>query len=271
MSFTRVAAILALTFGVVGMAACAAGAYGVWLVGSRLDRANDKVFDAIDRVLGVVWDRVPVVQQQVRDSKITSAEITGAVREWASKKAQDRVVSRLEIEKRAEMLSGHLRAADLRLETSEEAVRDVRQVLELGQSLGTQVDPTSMDEVLERLASLRDTVQQAERTVDGVRGFATPGEGESVEDRLARVAKVLARILLTLSEVDRRLDEFAARLSEVRSDARRLQARTSNYILWGSVACCGLVAWVAAGQAALLRWGWSRCRRGRSPTGRAAG
>jgi hypothetical protein len=271
MFFKRAAAILSLAFGGIGVAGCAAGAYGIWLVGSRLDRANDKIFDAVDRGLGVVQDRVPAVQQRVRDSKVTTAEITEAVRDWAAKKTQDRIVSQMEIESRAEKLSGHLRAADFRLEASTEAVRGVRQMLELGQSLGAQVDPASTDALLEVIESLRDTLQAAEQTVDVVRGFATPGGGESVEDRRARVTKSLARILLTLSEFDRRLGDLADRVSEVRADARQLKARTSNYIVLGSVVCYGLLAWVAAGQAALYWWGLSRWHRSRSPAGRAAG
>jgi len=271
MLFHRVAAVLILALGVIGVAVCAAGAYGVWLMGSRLDRANDKVFDAVDRGLGVVEDRVPVVRQRVKDSKVTTSEITDAVRGWAGKAAQDRIASQLEIESRAEKLSGHLRAADLRLEASADAVRDVRQMLELGQSLGARVDPTSTDAVLEMLAAVRGTVQQAERAVDGVRGLASPGGGESVEDRLSRVATVSARVLLTLSEVDRRLDDLAARLSEIRAAARQLQATTSHDIVLASAVCYGLLAWGAAGQAALCGWGWGRRLRGRSSVGGSAG
>jgi hypothetical protein len=271
MLFHRASAILALALGVVGVAGCAAAAYGVWLVASRLHRANDQVFDAIDRGLGSVQDRLPLVQQRVRDSKITTAEITEAVGAWTAKKVQDRIVSQLEIESRTEKLSAQLQAAELRLDASTEVVLDVRRVIELGQNLGARVDPASTDEVLGLLASLRGTAQQAEQAVDGVRRFATPAAGESVEDRLARVAKVLARILLTLVEVDRRLDEFATRLAEVRGAARQSRARTSNYITLWSVVCYGLLAWVAAGQVALCHWGWSHCRRGRLPTGQGMG
>jgi hypothetical protein len=213
--------------------------------------------------LEAVEGRVPVVRKRVRESKVTTEELTAGVREWAATKAQDRVVERLEIERRTEKLSGQLRVVDLRLEASTEAVRDVRRVLDLAQGLGARVDPASTDEVLELLASLRGSVQQAEGAVDGVRGFATPG-GESVGDRLTRVAKLLARILLTLSEVDRRLDDLAARLAAARADARQLKTRTSTAIVLGAGVCYGLLAWVAAGQVALCRWGGSRCRRGRS-------
>ena len=142
-------------------------------------------------------------------------------------------------------------------------------MIELGQSLGARVDPTSMNELLELLAVLRGKVQEAEQAVEEVRQFATPDPGEAIEDRLARVAKVLARVLLTLSDIDRRLDRFAARLTEVRAEARQLKERTSRYILWGSVVGYGLLAWVAAGQVALGRCGWRRCRLDRTPAGRA--
>ena len=265
--FKRVAAVLALVLGSAGMVGCLAGAYGVWLVASRLDRANDKIFDVVDRSLKVVQDRIPIVQQQVRESKVTTAEVTNALREWGAKKAEDRIVSKLQIESRAEKLSEHLRTADLRLEASRETIRDVQRVLEVSQSLGAEVDPTSMDTVHERLASLQESVQQVERTVDGVRKFA---EDDPDKDRLIQVAKLLARIVLTLSEVDERLDDLAARVSEVRTQARLGNARTSHYIVLGSVVCYGLLAWVGAGQAALSWWGWSCFRRGRLPTGPAA-
>jgi hypothetical protein len=263
----RVSAMLALAFGMAGMVGCLAGAYAVWLVESRLDRANHRLFDAVDRSLEVVQARMPIVQQQLSEWKVTTTEVGAAVREWGTKKAQDRIVSQLQIGSRVEKLSGHLQAADLRIEASREAVRDVRRVLEVGQGLGVQVNPASTDAVQELLVSLQDTLQQAARAVDGVRKLAIP---DRVEEGQAQVAKLLARILLTLSEVDRRLDHFAARLSEVRTEAQQGRARTSHYIVLGSVVCYGLLAWGMAGQTALSWWGWSYWRRRRLPGGLTA-
>ncbi len=255
MFFKRVAAVLVLVLGVAGMVGCLAGAYGVWLFASRLEQINDKVFDAVDRGLNVVQDRIPIVQQKVKESKVTTAEFTEALPKWGAKKAQDRIVSKLEVENKAEKLSDHLRTAGLRLESSREAVRAVRQVLEFGENFGAKVDASSLDAVQEQLVSLQESLQQAERAVDGVRKFA---EDDPVEDRLTQVAKILARILLTLSEVDQRLDNLMARLSEAQTQARLGNAKTSHYILLGSAVCYGPIAWVGAGQAALSWWGWNR-------------
>ena len=270
MFFRRVVGLFALVFGLVGVIACGAGAYGVWRVQSRLNRANDKVFGAVDRGLATVQERIPVAQQRVRQAKLTTDEITEGLRGWATKKAQERVVEKLEIDRRATQLAGQLQAVDLRLEASTMAVRDVRQLLELGQELGASVDPTSTDEVLELLASLRGSLNEAEQTVAEVREFASP-DRESPEERLIRLAKLLVRVLATIADVDSRLDKCSARVSELRAEAQERKERTSTTILRVALVSYGLLAWMAAAQAALCRWGGILLRRGRPPTAPAAG
>jgi hypothetical protein len=259
----RMAAVTALVFGAVGIAGCVAGAYGVWRVKTRLEEANDKLFEAVDRSLVAVLDRVPLVREKVKQSELTTTEVTERVREWGVKTAQDRIALKLQVEAKAEKLSSHLRTAELRLEASRDAAADVRRMLEVGRRLGGGVDPGSMDAAQDRIESLLELVRQVDRTVDGVRNFA---DGDPAEDKVARVTTLLARILLTLSDVDRRLDEFADRLSEVRDRARQVHVTNGEYIVWGSVVCYVLLIWVGAGQAALCWCGWrSLCRR--SPAG----
>jgi chromosome segregation ATPase len=266
MQFRRVAALLALAFGFLGVVACLAGIYVVWLLGSRLEQANKTVFAMVDKGLASAQERVRGVQKRVQESKITSTEIAQRLRDWSARKAEERLVSQFEIESRAEKLAGYLHTADSWLETSIESVRGAQQVLELGNLVGVSVDPTSLEQVVEKLTSLRSTLQQTEETVDGIRKFAANMEGESEENRLSRVTKLVARILLTISELDTRLEEPVTRLSELQTDARQLQARTSNYILLTTIGCYLLLAWIAAGQAALFLCGWKNCCGSRSST-----
>jgi hypothetical protein len=270
MIFRRAIGLVALVFGLVGVGACGAGAYGAWWMQSRLNRANDKVFDAVDRGLAAVQERIPVAKQRVQQAKLTTDEVSAALRVWAAKKAQERVVAKLEIDRRAEKLSGHLQAVDLRLDASTMAVRDVRRLLEVGQDLGASVDPTSTDDVLELLAALRNSLNEAEQTVAEVREFASPDRA-SPEEQLIRLAQLLVRVLATFVEVDSRLDQCSARLAELRVEAQQRKERTSSYILRGALVCYGLLAWMATAQAALCRWGWSLLRRGRPPTVPPAG
>src|SRR5262245_19275001 len=106
MLLRRLLAVVAVALGLLGLAACAAGAYAVWKAEARLQRANDRAFALIDRGLGVVEDRVRRTQQRVEQSRITTSEITQALREWATRKAEERLAARLEIEPRAEKLAG---------------------------------------------------------------------------------------------------------------------------------------------------------------------
>jgi len=260
----RVVWLLALAFGFLGVSACMVAVYAAWLLGSRLERTNDKVFAMIDKGLASAQDRVRSVQERVKESKITSTEIGQSLRDWGTRRAKESLVSRLEIEGRVEKLAGHLQTADSWLEVSAESIRSVQQVLEMGNSIGAPLDPASLEEVLENIKSLRRTLQQTERAVDEIRAFMANKEGESEENRLSRVTKLLGRILVTIGEIDTRLEESVTRLSELQIDAHQLKATTSAYILVTIIGCYVLLAWIAAGQAALCLWGWTNCCPSRS-------
>ncbi len=261
MQWKRLVALLALAAGIVGIPACIAGAFAAWSLASRLERTNATVFAMIDSGLAAAQDRVRNVQERVKESKITGTEIDQRVRDWGTRKAKEGLVSRLEIEGRAEKLSGYLKTADSWLETSAESIRGVQQVLELGNSIGAQLDPATVQEVLGNIMSLRNTLQETERTADEIREFAADKAGESEETRLSRVTKLLGRVLVTIGEMDTRLEDSVSRLSELQINARQLKAKTSTFILVASVACYLLLAWIAAGQAALCQWGWSNRKR----------
>jgi hypothetical protein len=260
----RVVSPLAAALGLVGVVACLAGAYAVWRAGARLDRANERVFAVLDTGLASARDRVRGVRDRVRESRITTARITEGLRDRAGQKVTGRLAAQLEIERRAETLAGHLRTADLWLEASADSVRGVQQVLELGNSVGAPVDPAGLEDVVVLLTSLRGKLLQAEQAVDGIREFTAAGEGESDESRFARVTKLLARILLTIGEVDARLDEAVGRLTEVQAGAQQWKARASRCIVLATVGSYLLLAWIAAGQAALCLCGRKGCRRSRT-------
>jgi DNA repair ATPase RecN len=264
MLFKRVMWLFALAFGVLGVAACLVGVYAAWSLASRLERTNDKVFAMIDKGLASAQDRVRNVQERIKESKITSTEIGQTLQDWRMRKAKEGLVSRLEIENKAEKLAGHFQTADSWLETSAESIQSVQQVLELGNSIGAPLDPASFEDVIESIASLRSTLQQIEQTVDGIREFAADKEGESEENRLSRVTKLLGRILATIGEIDTRLGKAVTRLSELQTHARQVKATTSTYIFMTSIACYLVLAWIAVGQAALCRLGWTNCCRSRS-------
>jgi hypothetical protein len=270
--FKRVVALFAAALGVLGVVACAWGGSVVYQAEARLQQANDRAFALLDRGLGFVEDRVRRVQARVRDAKITTDEIRQKLTGWTKLEAKERFVTRLEIGNRTEKLAAQLQAADAWLEASAESVNDARDLLVVGQSLGTRLDPAALDEVIGHITSARGKVQEAEEVVGEVRAFALGKEGEPDQARIARVVKVLARILATVTEADALLARCAERLAERRTDARELKARTSRQIWRGAIVCYVVLAWAALGQVALCWWGLRGCcrRRDREAAGGVA-
>ena len=259
MLFKRAAALLALLFGSLGVVVCAAGIYGVWLFGARLHQANENVFATVDKGLASAEERIAAARNRAKESRITSGEIGDKLRNWSATETKERLASRLEIEARAEKLAGQLETVDLWLETSTESIRGVQRALELAHLAGAQVEPESLNDVLEKVVSLRKTLQQTARTVDVIREFTADKRGGPDENRLLRVTKVVARLLVTIGDLDTRLDEFLARLSKLRTDAQELKAKTSSYILLATIGCYFILGWIGSGQAALCRCGLRRC------------
>ena len=261
MQFKRLVAVLALAAGLVGILVCIAGAFAVWSLGARLQRTSATFFAMIDNGLAAAEERARNVQERVKESKITSNEIDQRFRDWDTRKTKEALVSRLEIEARAEKLSSHLETADSWLEKFAESVRSVEQILELGNSIGATLDPATIQDAIINITSIRGTLQEAERKVDEIRKFAANKADESEEIRVSRVAKLVGRVLVTIGEVDTRLEDSVTRLSELQTRARQLKAQISAYILVATMACCLLLAWIAAGQAAMCQWGWSNRKR----------
>ena len=260
MLIRRFVATFMIVLGLLGLAACAVGVYTVWKAEVRLQRANDRAFALVDRGLEAVADRVRRTQQRVEQSRITTSEITHGLRNWATREAKDRLVAKLEIETRTEKLAGQLNAADQWLEASTDSVRDVQHALELGHSLGASVDPASLEEALATLASIRGRLQEAEQSVAEVRGFATVVAGENDENRVVRVLKIMARIIVTITDIGPRLERLATRIADAQADAKEAKTRTSNYLFWAAIGCTVILAWIAAGQLALCVLGVRRFR-----------
>jgi chromosome segregation ATPase len=262
--FERVVALLALAAGFLGAVACLAGIYAVWLAGSRLDQANTRVFATLDKGLASAQDRVRGVQERLRKSKIRTGEIAQNIRDWSTSNARDRLVSELEIERRAERLAGHLQTIDQWLETITESIRDIQQILELEAQVGAPGDTPSLNNVLEEFTSIRSVLAETERSINSIREFSVHRAGESEENRLSRVFKLLASMELTSAAIDTRLENLVNRLSQIQAEAQQMKARISKYILLATLAGYVVLAWIAAGQAALFRCGWKNCCRNRS-------
>ena len=168
----RLFPMLAVVFGSLGVVICIATALACWFLAFRLNRANEYVFAAVDKVLAAAHDRTKEVQRRVQQSKITAEEIGQRVRDRAVSATSGHLASRFEVEEKAEQLVLGLRQADQWLEVSEASIAGLQQALELGSSLGAPVDAALVAPLLEKIGLLRSELRQSVEMIDGIRAFA---------------------------------------------------------------------------------------------------
>ena len=250
----RLFGVLALMLGIAGVLACVAGAYGVRRVEVRIERTSDAAFDMVDKGLTAVQNRIPAVRVRVQQARITADDVGAAVKRWASAETRERVVSSLEIEPRASALSNLLQAADARLEASADGLQTIHQLLDLTEGPGDVAKIAATGRAQDVIAAVRSKIQEAGALVEEVRTFAADGGGP-VENRLAHVTKTIARIALTLSDVDGSLEQVSGRLTEIRREAQERRDRRSRQIAIGALAACAVLIWIALAMVALGWWG----------------
>ena len=263
--FSRLFPLLAFLLGLLGVVVCAVAVVAIWAMGSRLSQANESVFDAIDKSMVAVRERVLRAQQRVQESKLTTDDIAQSVTNWTREETGERFASRLKVEEKTERLALGLRQADVWLETSEASIQGVQQAFEIAGSLGAPVDAALINTLLDRLGSLRRQLKQSTETVDAIREHvAATAEGKTSEERISQLAQLSLRMVATLGEVDSRLGEFADRLSAAQTEGQRLESKTHFYIVTAHVCVVILIAWMAAGQVSLCRQGWKNLAQSRA-------
>ncbi|MBL8797717.1 MAG: hypothetical protein JNM56_27715, partial [Planctomycetia bacterium] len=261
MFLKRALGLLALVCGLSGVVLGLLGFYGVWSLGARLRQANEQALSTVDTALVAARGRVLGVQQRVRESRITTEELGKVAREWTARKATERLGTRLDVESKTEQLDYRLQQAESWLETAAELLKGARQLMMVSEAAGAPVDPALVDEGLEQLSAVRHTLQQTRATVDRVRAFTTNiDERETTEALTTRLAQLVARVLLTISEMDSRLGVLVERLAEMQVRAEQVKDRINRYISGGTLVGLLLVFWGTAGQVALGRWGWQAMR-----------
>jgi len=254
--FARLFHLLTVSIGTLGVVVCVAAAVVVWRTADRLSHANEKVFDRVDTALAAGRARVLDVQKRVQESKITTEDVRQGVEDWARREATQRLASLPEVANKVERLASGLRQADGWLEMSGTSLQVVQQAFELADADAAVVDP-----LLERLVVLRDTLKQSIETVEAIRDrVARAAEGESLEDRISRLAQLALRVVATLTEVDSRLGQVAEGFVTAQARGQARKHRTHDYIVMGRVCALLLIAWMAVGQVFLARYGWTRSR-----------
>ena len=262
--FKRLFNLMIASIGVLGVAVCIAAGVLVWLTGARLIQANEKLFERVDVALAAGRDRVLDVQKRVQESKITTEDVRQGVENWARREGSQRLASRPEVDLTVDRLAQGLKQADSWLELSGASLQNVQQAMDLARSMGASADAAVVDPLIERLAALRRQLAQSTEEVDAIRERVDrAAEGETLEDRVARLAQLTLRVIATLSDIDARLGQFADGFTATQVRGRQLENQTHRYIVIAAICALVLIAWMAVGQIFLSRHGWTQYQRQR--------
>jgi hypothetical protein len=105
-------------------------------------------------------------------------------------------------------------------------------------------------------------LKQSIEAVDRIReGVGKTVAGAALEERMGHVAQLLLRVVVTLGEIDSRLAECAVRLAGTQTKAQHLRSKTHFRIVTAEICAVLLIAWMAAGQVSLCRYGWKDYRQ----------
>jgi hypothetical protein len=263
MSFKRILPALVLLGGLVGVAACLAGIATAWVAGSRLREVSDVVFNGIDDCLATARALVLGGQRRAQTLQITTDDIRQGLEEWTRQEAAERLASEFDIDDKAERLGAGLQEVNHYMERAATTVESVRQGLAVASYIGASRDQTIVDELYEQITSLRIQLQHVTDTVDGIRkGAAQIAAGELLPEQLNSLARLALRAVASLGEIDVRFGRAAERLSAVQTSSQELNSKALRWIVAGQVGAVLVFVWLAAGQAALCAFSWSRRRRG---------
>lgn len=265
MLIKRLLAALAAIFGLVGVVGCVAAMPAVLSLGSRLSRANDRAFAMLDTSLATAKERVLDAQRRAAESRITTEDVRQAVQEWTRVESRQRIASHLQIESKAERAAATLRQAITCLETSAALLQGVQSAMDWGGSIGAPMDTARVEQMSAGVADLLGRSRQVAETADTIREYAAASLKEDPqEDRTALAVQLASRALAALVEIETRLGETADRLSDARARTGQIKSRAHNYIVAAEVVALSLLAWLAAGQAALCVYGWRNGRKSSS-------
>jgi hypothetical protein len=241
--------------GALGTMLCVVGVVGVWYVEVRIDRVRERLFERVDRSLLAMDGRVAEVQILAAQSKITIEEIHQRAQEFTRNKARDRLDERFDVELRLQRLAAGLQQADLMLETSQETVRQVRQVLELGIQMGFPLQIDAFDPLLDRIGNVQGELNAA---IDTLASLTTQtdhaGDSESRGRRMEQIATIAARLMATFGTVDERIHSLRIRLADAQVTIGELNAKTYARVIALAVCATLFMVWMGAGQICLLRW-----------------
>jgi hypothetical protein len=257
MSTRRSLALAVALLGVVGTTACVVAMTAAIWGPLRLSRANDRAVAAVDGSLARAGDLVARARERIR--AVGGEDLADAIRDWGSRRVDQELVERLDA--RADRARERLEQSQAWIEASAASIRSIAVAFGAIDAMGGDEDGRVLSAASNLLDDLTTRVQAATEAIATIRQRAASLlEEEARQERIEDLQRLAGVVRAAVGQIDGRLGETAERLGERRARLERLRLRTRRWIVTGAIAALLLLAWMAAGQAALCAYGWKRRR-----------
>ena len=244
--------------GCVGVVACVAAAIVVWTLAARLQQSAARAFDRIDQSLVGLRSDSSKCSNASRQLRITVNDIETSLKDWTQQAAVRRLAEEFKAAEKVERVASTLQQTDNLLELSEFSLGMVNELLAVVPSRGTTSDSTTIDQLLQEIASLRSVCADAGQLLTKIKKrVAEVSDEKSLAERIEQVMPLAARVLSTVVSLHTRLQSLSERIPVAQSRLHELKARTRRWILAGTLVLNLLMVWMAAGQVALVWCHWS--------------
>src|SRR5262245_50207566 len=106
----RLFALVAVSAGILGVAACLAAVYPAWMMWARIAQVHERAFIALDQTLADGRDRVLALARRADDAGIAMKDLRAALRDDVAE--ETRAESRAGLDRRVESLGLRLQGLD---------------------------------------------------------------------------------------------------------------------------------------------------------------
>jgi hypothetical protein len=261
----RLLGFLALVLGIVGLAACLAGLIAGWVVRPQVLRSSQELLEAADDGLKVVDERTTRADEVVTSVKQMVDPIARKVLELAEKAQSTRPEDKEQLKQIEAELAERLHQVDLAVQASERVVALLNKTSRLTTSLPLPTARGAAGQSAE--GELQGSAEVFSRLAEGLKALrkalAKVREDKQVQKEIAdRVVSLGGDVEKELNLLHDRLRRVRQRAAEFQKDVSDLRTDVPFWINSGVVLGSVVLAWMALGQWALLRRGWSLLRKG---------
>lgn len=255
----RLTGLLLVMLGALGIVVCLAGIAGVWMVASRVQQVNSKVFSQAEQLIAQVDRRAAQTCDAVGGTRDLIDELKQTLRESATELLAERIASLPEIENLERRLASAMERADGWVQVSASTAELIEQLLATIGAVASErnVDLKGSAGLMVTIRSARESLANAsERLADVQRRLAEIRQKRDVNVNLSQIMKLSLDILAKLDVVQEQIAAFRTRLDETKNRLGKLQDRIRVWVFVGHCLIVLLIGWGGAGQYCLLLHGW---------------